>query len=106
LLLRADEAGTSATHRTALADPRARGTVVTHAFTGRAARALRTGFVDRHDATAPLGYPSVHHLTRDLRRAAAATGDADRLHLWAGTGFPRAVAAPTADIVAGLTARL
>ncbi len=102
LLLRAEEAGTSATHRAALADPAFTTTVVTHAFTGRPARALRNGFVDRHGTTAPYGYPELHHLTRDLRRAAAAAGDPHRLHLWAGTGHRSAVAAPAAEIVRGL----
>ncbi|WP_278258038.1 nitronate monooxygenase [Nocardioides convexus] len=57
LLLRATEAGTTPTHRAALADPAFTETVVTHAFTGRPARALRNGFVDRYDASAPYGYP-------------------------------------------------
>lgn len=102
LLLRAEEAGTSATHRAALADPAFATTVVTHAFTGRPARALRNGFVERHGSTAPYGYPELHHLTRDLRRAAAAAGDPHRLHLWAGTGHRSAVAAPAGEIVRGL----
>lgn len=102
LLLRADEAGTSATHRAALGDPAFPTTVVTHAFTGRPARALRNGFVERHGTAAPYGYPELHHLTRDLRRAAAAAGDPHRLHLWAGTGHRSAVAAPAAEIVRGL----
>ena len=106
LLLRATEAGTSTTHREALADPAFAETVVTHCFTGRPARALRNGFVDRHHAAAPYGYPELHHLTRDLRRAAARTGDPHRLHLWAGTGFRQAAAAPAGDIVRGLVAGL
>ncbi|MEL7974986.1 nitronate monooxygenase [Isoptericola sp. F-RaC21] len=106
LLLRADEAGTSATHRDALADPRFTTTAVTRAFTGRPARALRNGFLVRHDAHAPVGYPQVHHLTRELRRRAAAAGDADRLHLWAGTGYRSAAAGPAADVVRGLAAGL
>lgn len=102
LLLRATEAGTASTHRAALTDPSFTETVVTHAFTGRPARALRNGFVDRHDASAPYGYPELHHLTRDLRRAAAAAGDPHRLHLWAGTGWRAAQERPAAEIVRGL----
>jgi nitronate monooxygenase len=104
LLLRTDEAGTSQTHRDALADPAFEETVITHAFTGRPARALRNGFVDRHGAHAPLAYPAVHHLTRELRRAASATGDADRLHLWAGTGYRSAPSGPVADVIRWLAA--
>ncbi|WP_404312782.1 nitronate monooxygenase [Agrococcus terreus] len=99
LLLRTDEAGTSPTHRAALADPRFDETVITRAFTGRPARALRNGFIDRHDAAAPVAYPAVHHLTRALRQAAGRAGDADRLHLWAGTGFRSAPTGPAADVV-------
>ncbi|MEV0461230.1 nitronate monooxygenase, partial [Catellatospora methionotrophica] len=106
VLLRSDEAGTSAVHRAALTDPARTGTVITHAFTGRPARALRNGFIDEHGEHAPYGYPAVHHLTTGLRRAAAAAGDAERVHLWAGTGYRRAATGPAAAIVTGLAARL
>lgn len=106
LLLRADESGASRTHRDALADPRRDRTVVTRAFTGRPARGLRNDFIDRYEADAPLGYPALHHLTRPLRRAAAEAGDADRLHLWAGTGHRAARAAPAAEIIGELTRTL
>lgn len=99
VLLLADEAGTSASYRTALADPRFTETVLTRAFTGRPARALRNGFIDRHQEAAPDGYPAVHHLTRALRRAAADAGDTDRLHLWAGTGWRSARAEPAGVLI-------
>ncbi|MFA4841759.1 MAG: nitronate monooxygenase, partial [Agrococcus sp.] len=99
LLLRTDEAGTSPAHRAALRDPRFSETVVTRAFTGRPARALRNGFIDRHDAGAPVAYPAVHHLTRELRQAAGRAGDAERLHLWAGTGYRSAPEGPAADVL-------
>ncbi|MFT4084240.1 MAG: nitronate monooxygenase [Nocardioides sp.] len=102
LLLAADEAGTSAVHRAALADPRFTETTITRAFTGRPARALRNGFIDRHEAAAPVGYPAVHHLTRALRQAAARAGDPELVHLWAGTGHRGAVPAPAAQIVRDL----
>ncbi|MFI2102380.1 nitronate monooxygenase [Isoptericola sp. NPDC019693] len=106
LLLRTDEAGTTRTHRDALADPRFPTTAMTRAFTGRPARALVNGFLTRHDAHAPDAYPQVHHLTRELRRRAAAAGDAARLHLWAGTGHRSAATGPAADVVRALAARL
>lgn len=99
MLLRTDEAGTSPTHRAALADPAFTETALTRAFTGRPARSLRNDFVDRHHATAPTGYPQVHHLTRALRRAAGAAGDPQRLHLWAGTGWRSAPEGPAADVI-------
>lgn len=102
LLLRSHESGASRTHQDALADPAFTETVVTHCFTGRPARALRNGFYERHHAGAPYGYPDLHHLTRDLRRAAAASGDPHRLHLWAGTGYRSARVAPAAEILTDL----
>lgn len=89
-LLLSDEAGTSHTHRSALLDPKYDQTVLTRAFTGRLARALPNDFVRRNDHSAPIGYPAIHHLTKSLRSAAAAAGDAERLHLWAGTGYRQA----------------
>jgi nitronate monooxygenase len=102
LLLRTDEAGTLPTHKAALADPAFTETVITRAFTGRPARALLNGFITRHQGSAPVGYPAVHHLTRALRQAAAKAGDADRLHLWAGTGYRHAPTGPAADVISRL----
>jgi NAD(P)H-dependent flavin oxidoreductase YrpB (nitropropane dioxygenase family) len=104
LLLRSDEAGTSATHRMALTD--ARPTVLTRAFTGRPARGLRNDFIHRYHDVAPYGYPAVHHLTSPMRRAAAAAGDPERLHLWAGTGYPHATDEPAGAILHRLAADL
>lgn len=106
VLLRSNEAGTSATHRAALADPNRTATVLTHAFTGRPARGLRNEFIDRYAGLAPFGYPALHHLTSPLRKAAAAAGDPERVHLWAGTGFRYATEEPAADILHRLAGRL
>ncbi|MGW5277332.1 nitronate monooxygenase [Streptomyces sp. NPDC004044] len=106
VLLRADEAGTSMPHRTALADPARSRTVVTRAFTGRPARALRNGFTDRHTILAPAGYPALHHLTSPMRKAAAAADDPERINLWAGTGYRHAAAEPTAQILQRLASGL
>jgi nitronate monooxygenase len=96
VLLRTDESGASATHRAALADPARTSTVLTRAFTGRPARGLPNDFIRAYEAVAPLGYPAIHHLTSPLRRAAAAAGDPERVHLWAGTGFRDATTGPLA----------
>ncbi|TLM81804.1 nitronate monooxygenase [Pseudarthrobacter sp. NamE5] len=100
--LLADEAGTKAAHRTAMASRRFTGTAVTRAFSGRNARGLHNEFMRRHDADAPYGYPEIHHLTTPLRAAAAAAGDPDWLNLWAGTGFQRTTAGPAPQILAAL----
>ena len=97
LLLLTDESGASAPHRAALTDAPSRGTTVTRAFTGRPARGLRNGFIERYDALAPAGYPAVHHLTSPLRRAAAAAGDPELVNLWAGTGYRSARPGPAAE---------
>lgn len=106
VLLRADESGASATHRAALTDPAYSETVLTHAFTGRPARGLRNSFIDAHEAEAPLGYPAIHYLTSPLRKAAAAAGKPEYVHLWAGTGYRSATAEPTSDILRRLASDL
>lgn len=106
VLLRATESGASATHQAALTDPARTETVLTHAFTGRPARGLRNAFIDAHEAEAPLGYPALHYLTTSLRKAAAAAGKPDYVHLWAGTGYRHATAEPTSDILRRLASDL
>lgn len=102
VLLLSDEAGTSATHRAALTDAARPGTIVTHAFTGRPARGLRNTFIDDYEPVAPYGYPALHHLTSGIRKAAAAAGDPERVHLWAGTGYRHAASGPAAAILTDL----
>ncbi|SPM27030.1 nitronate monooxygenase [Mycobacterium terramassiliense] len=106
VLLRATESGASATHQAALTDPAYTETVITRAFTGRPARGLRNAFIDAHEAQAPLGYPAIHYLTTGMRKAAAAAGKPDYVHLWAGTGYRHATAGPATDILARLASEL
>jgi nitronate monooxygenase len=106
VLLRTDESGASPVHQAALADPQGRGTVLTRAFTGRPARALRNRFTDLFDDRAPYGYPALHHLTSPLRKAAAAAGDPGAVHLWAGTGHREARREPAEQTLTRLAAQL
>ena len=99
--LRTDESGARQLHKDALASPRFTETLLTRAFTGRLARALVNEFALAHP-DAPDAYPAVHHLTAPLRAAAAAAGDAERLNLWAGTGWQQARAGSVAEVMAGL----
>jgi nitronate monooxygenase len=96
------EAGTSGVHRSALggdADTR-----FTRAFTGRTARGITNGFLERHTEHAPAAYPEVHHLTAPMRAAARAAGVADLVNLWAGQAYPLTRGMPAADLVRLLVA--
>ncbi len=99
--LLAEETGTNPTHRAALVDPAFTATAVTRAYTGRWARGLANRFMAEH-ADAPAGYPQLHHVTSPLRRAAAATGDTDVAHMWAGTGHAHARGGSAGDITRSL----
>jgi nitronate monooxygenase len=100
VLLRSDESGASPAQKQAMTQDR--GTIVTRAFTGRPARALRNGFTERHCATAPLGYPAIHHLTSGIRAAATKAGDPERINLWAGTGYRHASTGSARDLLTEL----
>lgn len=87
VLLRSLESGASTPYKAALADIKRTETVVTRAFSGRPARALRNAFVDRFHDLAPSGYPAIHHLTSPIRKAAATANDPENINLWAGIGY-------------------
>ena len=101
--LLADEAGTHPTHRAALRDKAFAETVVTRAFTGRYARALRNGFVDRYGKKAPFGFPQIGFMTAPLQSAAGEADDPHGMALWAGTGFRQARNGSVAEIFRSLT---
>lgn len=98
-LLLTDEAGTSPVHRSALCDPRFTHTVLTRAFTGRYARALRNRFIDKHEAEAIFGFPQVAMMTGPVQAAAVKLGDPHGVALWAGAAFHHAKTGPAADVV-------
>ena len=79
------EAGTSPPHRERL---RSRGrTALTRAFSGKRARGIVNGFMERNSSVAPMAYPQVHYLTAPMRAAARASGEPDLINLWAGQGY-------------------
>jgi nitronate monooxygenase len=98
----APEAGTSAAHRQAIAQPGE--TVLTKAFTGRLARGIRNQFIEEHEPHAADAYPEIHYVTGPMRRQARARGDAERINLWAGQAHELAVARPAAETVSALSA--
>ncbi len=101
-LMRTPEAGTSAAHRAALAAEGRTG--LTRAFSGRLARGIVNRFQCEHSATAPSGYPEIHHATSPLRAEARRRGDADGFNLWAGQAFGLGVEEPAEEVVSGLAA--
>jgi nitronate monooxygenase len=103
-LLLADEAGTNPVHRAALCDPQFDQTVITRAFTGRYARALRNRFIDEHERDAISGFPEVARMTAPVLAAAMRVGDPHRTSLWAGTAFRNAKTGSAVDIVRELAA--
>jgi nitronate monooxygenase len=105
-LLRTSESGASPVHQAALANDSGADTVLTRSFTGRPARGIRNRFIDAFDAVAPSGYPAIHHLTSPVRKAAAAAGDLDAVHLWAGTGYRQARTGRAADVLRMLASEL
>jgi nitronate monooxygenase len=98
------ESGASATYKQALLAAKRDSTVVTRAFSGRPARGLRNAFITSLDGKedAILPYPLQNALTRPMRTAAAACGDAGCLSLWAGRGVTRGRTLPAAALVKAL----
>jgi nitronate monooxygenase len=99
MFLATPESGAHPLHKAALVDAAYQETAVTRAFSGRPARGLVNRFMTEHSLVAPMAYPQVDLLTRPLRRAAAAAGDAQAMSLWAGQGHRRATDLPAAELV-------
>lgn len=104
VLLRSQESGASTAHQKALAEPVHPETLLTRAFSGRPARALRNEFAAEFTDSAPSGFPALHYLTSPLRKAAAAKNDPRPVNLWAGTGYAEATAEPASAILRSLAA--
>lgn len=100
--LRCPESGTSAPYRSALESARDTDTVITKAFSGRAARGLRNALSEALAEIAVPDYPVMNKLTRELRRRAAASGDSSVLSLWAGHGVAQGRSLPAAELMARL----
>jgi nitronate monooxygenase len=96
--LRCPESGAHPLHKAALADPRYTATTLTRAFSGRPARALVNLFVRDHTG-APAAYPEINNATRPLRAAGAASGDPERMSLYAGQGYRSAAEQPAGEII-------
>ncbi len=80
------ESGIPAVYKNAIRAARDDATTVTRAFSGRPLRVVRNRFVDEMDERPTPEYPVQNTLTRPLRAAAAARGDASLMGLLAGQG--------------------
>jgi nitronate monooxygenase len=96
------EAGTRPTHREALLSPSARRTVITRAFSGRAARGIANRFTETFERIDVAPFPQQQNLTAEIRAAAAELARPDLMQLWAGQGAPLLRSLPAADLVRAL----
>lgn len=95
------EAGTSDAYKSALMRATGENTVITRAYSGRAARGIRNRFIDlvgeREELILP--FPIQNSLTRAMRLASAKRMNPEYLSLWAGTGVARLRAMPAAELI-------
>lgn len=101
-LLLTPESGASATYRSALRDPELTERVVTRAFSGRPAGAVRNRFTDELGPVAPPAFPVVDQLSKPVRAAATRAGDVHGIHIWAGAGWRACQERPAGEIVRAL----
>jgi len=105
--LLAHESGTPPPYRQALIAASETDTVVTRAFTGRAARGIRNRFVEEYERSGaePLAWPLQRAAAQDIYVAAQSRGDTDHMPVWAGQGLRLATHEQgAAEIVAELVA--
>jgi nitronate monooxygenase len=98
------EAGTNAPHRAALRSDAARRTVITRAFSGRAARGIRNRFSDAFESVAAAPFPQQQQLSAELRTTATKQGRTDLMQLWAGQGAPLIREMPARELMRTLIA--
>ncbi|MGM7702518.1 NAD(P)H-dependent flavin oxidoreductase [Pseudalkalibacillus sp. Hm43] len=86
--LNAYESGAPDLYKKALLESNEESTVLTSAFSGRPARALRNTFVDLFQSKSiePLHYPIQNMLTKEIRSQAKRQGKLDYMSLWSGQG--------------------
>lgn len=100
--LLAEETGLGAGYRALLQGEQAERTALTRAFSGRHARGIRNGFLDRlagRDDLIP-DFPVANAMSRAMRAAASKSGQTDFQSLWAGQAARLAKPEPAAAIVA------
>jgi len=102
--LTADEAGIHPGWKRRIAAGPETATAVTRVFSGRPARAIVNGFVERMTAQADQlpAYPLQNALTGALRAAGFKAGNLEYVSMYAGQGGPLARALPAAQLLARL----
>jgi nitronate monooxygenase len=102
--LACQESGAHAQHKRAVRETNDEATVLTRAFSGKAARGIENEFMTLlapYDRELPP-YPVQNALTRDIRSAAAKQDKADYLSLWAGQAAALSRGVSAAELVASL----
>lgn len=104
--LLAEEMALSPGYKALLQSEQAENTALTRAFSGRHARGIRNGFLDRmagRDDIIP-DFPVANAMSKAMRGAASKSGQTDYQSLWAGQAARLARPEPAAAIVARLLA--
>lgn len=96
------EAGTSAPYRRAVSAAGDTDTVITRAFSGRAARGVRNRMTQDLAGASLPPYPVMNALTKGLRKRAAELGRAEFLSLWAGQAVGTVRELPAGELVVRL----
>jgi nitronate monooxygenase len=99
--LRSSESSVHPEYARRLGQTEAHETIVTRAFTGRAARCIKNEYVRAaaaRNSPAPAPYPTQRGLTRAMREAALKAEDAGRMQMWAGQAAKLAQVQPAGDI--------
>jgi len=103
--LRTPEAMTPPAYAQRLASAEAHDTLLTRAYTGRAARAIGNEFIHAAgsaEAPSPAPYPVQRGLTRAMRDEARKAGDTTRMQMWAGQSAILARNEPAAELASRL----
>jgi nitronate monooxygenase len=98
------ESGASRVHKERVLEAREDETLVTEKFSGKPARGLANRFMREMSKRPQLPFPAQNALTGKLRAAAAQSGNADFVALWAGQAAALSRALPAAELVATLEA--
>lgn len=84
VLLPTEESGAHPLYKEAVLNAQPHNTVITTAFSGKAARGIRNEFMEVMGNKTIAPYPYQNDLTKEIRKVAAQKGKPDYMSLWAG----------------------